>query len=205
MYHWTDEQTQFLKENVEGRLSSELAEMINKKFGTNVSVTQVQSKKSNMGFRSGINAQFKKGHLAHNLGKRMSPEQYEIAKRTMFKKGNRPKNVRPVGSERINVYGYVEIKVAEPNVWKLKHKVLYEEHYGVLPRGWKVVFLDGDKTNITIENLEAVTEAEMLILNRYKMLYPNQELTKSSIANARLLNQINKVKKRYEEKENVKK
>ena len=45
----------------------------------------------------------------------------------MFAKGNVPPNHRPVGSERISKDGYIEVKVAEPNKWRLKQRVVYEE------------------------------------------------------------------------------
>ena len=35
--------------------------------------------------------------------------------RTWFKKGHIPANYRPVGSERVNADGYIEVKVADPN------------------------------------------------------------------------------------------
>ena len=66
-------------------------------------------------------------------------------KRTMFKKGNKPLNHREVGSERINVDGYVEIKVAEPATWKLKQRVVYEEYHKVkLTSNDTIIFLDSN-------------------------------------------------------------
>ncbi len=37
-----------------------------------------------------------------------------------FEKGHISKNHKPIGSERINVAGYIEIKTAEPNKWELR-------------------------------------------------------------------------------------
>ena len=48
-------------------------------------------------------------------------------KKQHLKKGNRPHNYRPVGSERITVDGFIEIKVADPNKWDLKSRVIYQE------------------------------------------------------------------------------
>ena len=40
----------------------------------------------------------------------MTPEAIERTKATRFKKGDKPGNHRKVGSERITVDGYIEIK-----------------------------------------------------------------------------------------------
>lgn len=47
---------------------------------------------------------------------------YEKARKTMFRKGNIPANHKPIGYERINADGYIEVKVAEPNKFRLKHR-----------------------------------------------------------------------------------
>ena len=61
--------------------------------------------------------------MAQLLGLKSSPEKYRRAAEKVvsnpnhiasrFKKGNVPKCHRPVGSERVNVDGYVEVKVAD--------------------------------------------------------------------------------------------
>ena len=65
-----------------------------------------------------------------------------------------------MGYERVTVDGYREIKVAEPDVFVGKHRMLYEQHYGPIPEGMNIVFIDGNKENITIENLRMESKAE---------------------------------------------
>ena len=105
---------------------------------------------------------FKKGSVPPNKGKKMSPEVYEKVKETMFKKGNSPVNHREVGSERINVDGYIEIKVAEPNVWRLKHRIIWEQHNGVIPAGYNVQFKNRNTQDCRIENLYIISKAEQM-------------------------------------------
>lgn len=105
---------------------------------------------------------FKKGSVPPNKGKKMSPEVYEKLKETMFKKGNSPVNHREVGSERINVDGYIEIKVAEPNVWRLKHRIIWEQHNGVIPAGYNVQFKNRNTQDCRIENLYIISKAEQM-------------------------------------------
>ena len=105
---------------------------------------------------------FKKGSLPPNKGKKMSPEVYEKVKETMFKKGNSPVNHREVGSERINVDGYIEIKVAEPNRWRLKHRIIWEQINGEIPKGYNVQFKNHNTQDCRIENLYIISKAEQM-------------------------------------------
>ena len=105
---------------------------------------------------------FKKGSVPPNKGKKMSPEVYEKVKETMFKKGNSPVNHREVGSERINVDGYIETKVAEPNVWRLKHRIIWEQYNGVIPAGYNVQFKNHNTQDCRIENLYIISHAEQM-------------------------------------------
>ena len=97
----------------------------------------------------------------------MKPDVYAKVAKTMFKKGNTPLNHKLVGSERINVYGYVEVKISEPNVWKLKHRWLWEKHNGKIPEDMVLIFKDNNKLNICLDNLILISRAENAEINRY--------------------------------------
>lgn len=129
---YTKEQREFLIKNNHLKTSQELADMFNKKFGTNITKVNIKSFRGNNHLNSGLTGQFKKGNIPHNKGKRqndyMSIESIEKTKATRFKKGNIPANHRDVGSERINKDGYIEIKIKEPNKWQLKHRYFYEKN-----------------------------------------------------------------------------
>ena len=109
-----------------------------------------------------IATRFHKGHTAPNKGKKVSPEVYEKMSPTMFKKGHISENKREVGAERVNVYGYIETKVAEPNVWKLKHRIVWEQHNGVIPAGYNVQFKNHNTQDCRIENLYLISKAEQM-------------------------------------------
>ena len=118
---------------------------------------------------------FKKGSVPPNKGKKMSPEVYEKVKETMFKKGNSPVNHREVGSERINVDGYIEIKVAEPNRWRLKHRIIWEQVNGEIPKGYNVQFKNHNPQDCRIENLYLISRAEQIAKeNSYWAKYPKE-------------------------------
>ena len=80
-----------------------------------------------------------------------------------------------VGSERINVDGYIEIKVAEPNRWRVKHRVIWEQHNGAIPRGFNVQFKNHNPLDCRIENLYLISKAEqMRTENSFLARYPKE-------------------------------
>lgn len=193
---YTKEMQQFILDNYKGISTNELAELLNSKFGTCVTASMMKSYKGNRKLDSGLDGRFLKGHQPHNKGMKMTEEVYEKVKHTMFRKGNVPINHRAVGSERINVDGYIEIKIAEPNKWRLKHNVIWQEHNGKIPKENVVVFLDRDKLNCDITNLKLIKRSELLIMNRYA-LYQEDAASNDTVTNlARLIDSTNKVKKR---------
>lgn len=122
-----------------------------------------------------VAARFAKGHVPDNKGKKVSPETYAKCQPTMFKRGHRPVNHREVGEERINVDGYIEVKVAEPNRWKLKHRVIWEQHNGAIPKGFNVQFKNHNPLDCRIENLYLISKAEqMRTENSYYARYPKE-------------------------------
>lgn len=109
-----------------------------------------------------IATRFHKGYIPPNKSKKVSPEVYEKMSPTMFKNGHIPANHREVGSERINADGYIETKVAEPNVWKPKHRIVWEQHNGVIPAGYNIQFKNHNPKDCRIENLYLISRAEQL-------------------------------------------
>jgi hypothetical protein len=88
---------------------------------------------------------------------------------TQFKAGQRGNKWLPIGSERINADGYRDRKVQDtgytPRDWVGVHKLLWIEHHGEVPQGHAVVFRNGNKEDIRIENLELVARGELMRRN----------------------------------------
>lgn len=194
---WTDEVIQFMIENYKGKDNIELSELLNKKFNLNTTADRVSNIKANLKRRKGIDLRtginrgcIKKGNVPYNKGKKMSKEQYNKCKNTMFKKGNVPANHRPIGSERITIDGFVEIKVAEPNRWKAKARVIYEKEFGTIPEGYIIIYLDGNKQNLEPNNLKAISRKENLIMNHNKLRYNNKETTETALTLAKLMSKV---------------
>lgn len=75
------------------------------------------------------------------------------------RQGNAPAgwNSKEIGSETVLSHsGYTYIKVADRK-WIPKQQYIWEQAYGKIQDGEMVVFLDGDKTNFSLDNLTVVT------------------------------------------------
>lgn len=196
---FTPEQEEFIRSNVKGIGNEELTNMVNERFGLNITKKQMKRWKNNHHVSSGLTGRFEKGHVPDNKGKKMSKEQYEKCEKSMFRKGNIPHNHRQIGSERINVYGYTEVKVAEPNKWRPKHQVIWEREHGAIPKQHVIIFADGNKQNFDLDNLICVSRKELIRLNKNQMTLTNKEVTQAYIGIVKLQIAIADKKKRKKE------
>ena len=202
---FTPEETEYLKKNYANMRTEDISTHLNM---TNRKVYQkafdLGLKKSAEFFKSdssgrlnalmvkGYNYRFKKGQTPVNKGQKMPDEVYAICKKTMFKKGNVPANHKPVGSTRITVDGYTEVKTAEPRFWEQDHRLAWEFNFGPIPPKHKIVFIDGNTQNLHINNLAMKTYAEALEGNTIYR-YP-QELRILMRMHGKLKRQISKTK-----------
>lgn len=184
-------QKRYVDKYYKGRGNQELADMVNAKFGTCLTKKHIKTYKTNHKLNSGLTGHFEKGIVPFNKGKKMTKEQYDTCKRTMFKKGNVPVNHKPVGSTRIDSKdGYIIIKTAEPHTWRMKQRVVWEKYRGPLTSNDAIVFLDGNKLNCKISNLVKVSRAELARLNQNNLLHKNSELSKTGVMLAKLMTAI---------------
>jgi hypothetical protein len=163
-----------------GRTNDEIAELASVKFSISLTSTQIKDYKHNHKISSGFDTKFKKGHRPVNA----FPKGHRPA--NAFKTGHKPWNSLPVGSEVVKSNGYLWIKTSEPNIWKPKHVVLWESVNGEVPKDKKLFFLDGDNTNISIDNLELVSNHEILTLNENRWIKSNPEFTKAGLTLTKL-------------------
>jgi hypothetical protein len=131
-HKYSPEEIEFLRINIPGRTHRDLTQMFNDRFGLDLSVTQVTAACKNRKYNNGLNGCFPKGNIPFNKG--MKGLQMG-GKETQFKKGHLPQNYMPVGSERINPYGNVDVKIADPNKWRSKAALTWEAAHGPVPPG----------------------------------------------------------------------
>lgn len=141
----------------------EVTKGFNRYFRTDVTVKQIRAMTKNHKMKSGRTGRFEKGQCSWNKG----VSGYMGPNATSFKKGNRPKNWTPVGTERYETKGrYIKVKVAEPNEWKFKHRLVWEKHSGSVPKGHVIVFKDGDRENCEIDNLACISRGVLAQYNK---------------------------------------
>ena len=112
--------------------------------------------------------QFKPGHKTWNAGLKGWTAGGRSAE-TQFKSGQRGNKWLPVGSERVSKDGIRERKISDDwsgaKNWRAMHALLWQEINGLIPRDHIVVFSDGNRENLRIENLELITRAENMRRN----------------------------------------
>ena len=189
---FTDEQESFMREHATRRHMQELNDILNERFGTSFQPDQIKAWKNRNKVSSGLKGSEgmpppNKGTKGvHNVG----------GNKASFKKGQRPRNYMPVGSERVNTDGYVDIKIADPNKWRGKHLIVWEEHHGrAVPKGHVVIFGDRNPRNFDPTNLILVSRAQLATMNKRHLIQNDAELTKSGVILADIYHKIYQRKK----------
>lgn len=191
---------EYIKAHYKGTGYQEMADILKQEFGREYTKGQIRSFYRNRHLDSGLKGNLEKGR-GWNRGKKMSPEHYEKSKGTMFKKGNRPHNAVPVGTEVIRDDGYHQTKIAEPNKWILTHILIWQQAYGEVPKGHHISFKDGNRDHIELSNLFLETKQEHLEMNRRGLRSTIPEITETGHNIAKLNVAISK---RLKSKKNLK-
>lgn len=175
MKHWEPWEDSFMRKFYPVTLNRELAEVLGR------TVPSVKKRSIKLGIKKDAdflreNTRFPKGHVPANKGKKM-PYNANSA-RTQFKRGALSHNTVPVGTEVVDADGYLKRKVSDRKDiparknWKYVHRMLWEQHHGDIPEKHIVVFKNGDKTDLRIENLDCISLAELA--NRNRERYPDE-------------------------------
>lgn len=184
---WTDEEDAFLRAHYATRTGPQLAQLLGR------SNSSIKNRTILLGLKKRINAgQFKRGEHPWNKGLH-----YDVggnSARTRFKPGNRPHTWQPIGHVRLTKDGYLQRKTADtgytPRDYVFIHHLVWRMHGNTVPPGHALVFRDGDKLNVDINNLELVTRAELMSRNTVHR-YP-KEIAQLVQLRGAITRQINK-------------
>ena len=164
-HQYTKEEDNFLRENSPLMSRKDLASAFNERFGTNIKAQTINVRCCLKGWAASDNGQFKKGSVPWE--KSVSKE-YFLSRRKAagnahtFPKGHIPHNTRPIGAERISCKG--ELLVKTDDGWKAKRQLTWEENYGEIPKGMRVISVNGDINDTNIQNLRLIDNNTQLML-----------------------------------------
>lgn len=185
---YTKEQEQFLIRQSKGVSRKMLTDMFNAKFGTNKSVLAIKSWCNSRGFYNGNDGRFKNGNVSWQTG--LSADEYkkhfteESFKRSIEK--IKPKRLHHVG-DTILRHGELWVVINEDdNVCTdkrlvSKRRYVYEQAYGKIPPKHRIIHLDGNKLNCSIDNLYCIPSKFIPIINKNHWLTDSREHTLTAI------------------------
>ncbi|MGY5383275.1 HNH endonuclease signature motif containing protein [Vibrio metschnikovii] len=191
---YTREMISFLAEHYPVAPVSDWAAKFNETFGTNKSKGALAGSCKRFKIKSGRTGQFEKGHISHNKGKSFPLR--GKAKETAFggARSNANDNRKPIGSTRVCTKdGYLIVKVAEPNVWRHAHVVLWEKEYGEVPDNHVIRFYDNSPEKIkapTLDNLFMVSRRVHARLTQMKLSDTPMEYKETLILIAKIEQEI---------------
>ncbi|TYS60499.1 HNH endonuclease [Sutcliffiella horikoshii] len=192
---FTEEQAAFIKQHVKGISNQKLADLVNETFNLTITKRQMNTWKKNNRLSSGL-----KGSEGMDPPNKGTKGVYNVGgNETSFVKGQKAHNYKPVGYERMDAEGYILIKVQDEGPWhkrwRHKHKVVWEKVHGPIPKGKCLLFLDGDKTNITVDNLLLITKSQLARMNQHHLITNDAELTKTGVVIADIYSKIGERKR----------
>lgn len=169
---WKPHEIELLKQHYADSTIHELMQMLNK------SDRKIYNQARNLGLKKSAEYEEKRRlfdieNLRKNTTKRFQKgrtpwnkdvKAYMGANATSFKKGNLPHNTRNEGETRLDKEGYVLVKIAHKK-WIRKHRVIWEQTHGEIPKGYVIRIKDGNKENYSLNNMELITMADNMRLN----------------------------------------
>jgi hypothetical protein len=190
MRNLPSEYNKYLRKVIPGHSYKEITHMFNAHFDQDITIEQVKNYIKRNHLSTGRTGCFEKGHQSWCKGLHIGT--YPGSEVGQFKKGSKPKNAMPIGTERYS-NGYIYVKVQDGhknNNWKAKHIKVYEDYHGPIPSGHVVIFADSDRHNFDIDNLILITRSQLARMNQNHLINTDPEFTKTGLQIAKLIESI---------------
>lgn len=147
---WTREMINYIITNLNNCSYNSLAKEMSAKFNCYITASSLEHKASRVGLKKDLS--MIKNYARPNMGR--------------FKKGKASSRRKPIGFERKDSEGNIWIKYAHPDKFMRKARWIYIQHYGKIPKGYNVIQLNGNKLDFRIENLKALSNADLALFNK---------------------------------------
>jgi len=170
---WTDTEIAALRSLFPDMPNDSIAAALGRTDRAIKSMAQYLGLKKSAEYHQKYTSRFQAGHTSWNKGKKGWKAGGRSAE-TRFKPGRDPKtahNYLPIGTVRERDDGYLERKYTDDQSlypaarWKLCHVECWEQHHGPVPENHVVAFINGDRRDIRIDNLECISRAELMARN----------------------------------------
>lgn len=164
-HEYTALEDEFLKINSNLMTRQELTDAFNKEFECSIKTNAIEQRCFKKGFKPLDDGKFKQGNVPWQKtpgGRDAYVKSLIGGNSRSFRKGHIPANVKTIGTESIRSDGYTYIKTKFG--WITKQKAIYEKKYGKISTDLKVIPVDGDKNNLSIDNLRAVDNYVITVL-----------------------------------------
>lgn len=196
----TERDAEFIKAHYKGTSARAMAKLLEEETGTKVARSTILTFYQKNGLKSGCDSRFKKGHVPVNPFQKgfanLKPEQIARIQATQYKNGHIPINHKEIGTVTKKQHeGHLEyswIKVDE-NKWELEHVHVWQQAYGEIPKGGRLIHLDKDSHNNSLDNLILVSNKELPIINK-NGLTDEIELNKAIVNTVKLNSKLKELK-----------
>lgn len=160
-FKFSKEQQQFILDNYKGTTNADMLLKLEREFGIVVPNNVLENFKDYRGLKSGVNPRF-----------------------TGKKRKNEPRSRADGSISFTNRYNRIKVN----GKWVLYHHYLWEQAYGKIPKGCVVMFLDGNKQNVQLDNLALTSRNRVAVMNKLGLITDKPELTKTGLLIAELVN-----------------
>lgn len=184
---WTPADDARLRELYPTHTTPEIARLMGR------SVPSISNRRNKLGLSKDTNSgRFQPGQVAPNKGKHYQAGGRSVE--TQFKPGHKPHTWHPIGHKRVTKEGYLQRKVRDTGVTRRDyvavHHLIWIEAGNEIPAGHALVFRNGDKTDIRLDNLELISRADLMRRNCIYN-YPRELVTVIKLR-ARIVRKINR-------------
>lgn len=138
-HEWKRAEVNLIKKELPGKTNAQVAELISKRFGWNCQYYHIKKYCKAHGIPNG----FRKGWGS-------------IGEERLFSKNRKDQKPYKIWFVKVGK----GVPGADRYGWKPKHIILWEKYKGKIPEGHKLIFIDGNRENCTIENLTLVTKSQ---------------------------------------------
>lgn len=186
MRRYTNEERAYLRDIIPGCSRCEVVALANARFTESVTFDQVVAFIKNNHVATGRTGRFEKGHASWSKGTKGVLH----SNVTSFSKGDVPANRVPIGTEKVRVDGYVYVKIADgfKNAnWLQKHILVWEQANGPLPADHVLIFANGDREDVRLDNLVLAERADLAVMNKRSLMGRDSQSMEAGVLTSRLI------------------